>query len=287
MVKKHHSFIYLIVALILGALISHFTPLDKNSFTYTEGELSVHFLDVGQADCQLILLPDDKVMMIDAGNNDDADLIMDYLDNLGINRIDYLVGTHPHEDHIGSLDTVINNYDIGTVYIPDAETDTKTFRDVKKALSDKNIGAVLTSDGMTIHSSDDVQITTVAPTRDYEDLNNQSIVVRLTYKDASFLFTGDIETDSENDITMDISADVLSVPHHGSSTSTSDRFLAKVDPMFAVISCGKNNDYGHPHYETLEKLKNDDITIYRTDTMGTIICSTNGKKGDYTWKSVK
>lgn len=255
---------------------------------YTADELTVHFLDVGQADCQIITLPNGQVMMIDAGNNDDSDLICDYLDNLGIEKIDYLIGTHPHEDHIGSLDSVINNYEIGECYMPDAEADTKTFRDVQKALSDKKLGVTVTEAGTVIYDDGLVKAVAVAPVKAYSDLNNASIVIRLTYNKSSFLFTGDAEEKSEKDITADVSADVLSVGHHGSSTSTSDSFLFRVDPMYAVISCGKNNDYGHPHTETLEKLENDDITLYRTDTMGTIICTTKGNgAADYTWSVQK
>lgn len=255
---------------------------------YTADELTVHFLDVGQADCQIITLPNGQIMMIDAGNNDDSELICDYLDNLGVKRIDYLIGTHPHEDHIGSLDSVITNYEIGECYMPDAEAGTKTFRDVQKALSDKKLGVTITEAGTVIYDDGVVKAVAVAPVKSYSDLNNASIVIRLTYNKSSFLFTGDAEEKSEKDITADVSADVLAVGHHGSSTSTSDSFLSRVDPMYAVISCGKNNDYGHPHTETLEKLENDDVTLYRTDTMGTIICATRGNgPTDYTWSAQK
>lgn len=246
--------------------------------------MEVHFLDVGQADCQLIVLPTGQTMVIDVGNNDDADLICYYLDSLGIEKIDYLVGTHPHEDHIGALDVLINNYDIGNVYMPDARADTRTYRDVIEALSANSIEPVITSAGAVLYDDGLLKFEAVAPVKKYDDLNNASIVIRLTYKDASFLFTGDAEEESENDIKGDISADVLSVGHHGSSTSTSDRFLSRVDPMYAVISCGIGNDYGHPHYETIDKLENDDITIYRTDRDGTLICTTKGAKGDYSWQ---
>lgn len=287
--NKLSSLIYLIIALILGAAISHFTSNDKPAINYEHkiGELSVHFVDVGQADCQVIMLPTGQVMMIDAGNNDDDTLICNYLDNLGVEKIDYLVGTHPHEDHIGSMDVVINNYDVTNVYMPDAATDSKSYRDVIKAIENNNVNSIITSAGTIIYSDETLKIEAVAPVYYYDDLNNSSIVIRLTYKDSSFLFTGDAEEMSENDITANVEADVLSVGHHGSSTSTSDRFLERVNPMYAVISCGTNNDYGHPHWETMEKLENDDITIYRTDTMGTIICTTTGGgPADYKWQTI-
>lgn len=172
--------------------------------------------------------------------------------------------------------------------MPDAEAGSASYRDVVTAIENAGLETIYTQSNMIIYSDDTLTIQTVAPVYDYDnDLNNQSIVLRVTYKESSFLFTGDAEEKSENDITLEIGADVLSVGHHGSSTSTSDSFLKRVDPMFAVISCGKNNEYGHPHAETLEKLTNDDVTVYRTDTMGTIICRTKGAKGDYTWEMVK
>ncbi|MBR5535282.1 MAG: MBL fold metallo-hydrolase [Clostridia bacterium] len=279
MKKLISTLLVLLISFILAVITYEPAPSpDKDT-------LAVHFLDVGQANCQVILLPDNKVMMIDAGNNDDSALICNYLDSLGISTIDYLIGTHPHEDHIGSMDTVINNYSIGSVYIPDAQADTQSYRDFQKAMSRKSLGATLTSAGTVICENEMYKAVAVAPVYKYDDLNNMSIVIRLTYKDASFLFTGDAEEESENDITDDISADVLCVPHHGSSTSLSDYFLNRVDPMYAVISCGKNNDYGHPHWETMEKLENDDIVTYRTDTMGTVICTTLGNgANDYYWE---
>lgn len=288
MKKIRNLIIFIIAFFIVSFRFLSAPPSDENTFLHEEGLLSVHFLDVGQADCQIILLPDCRVMMIDAGNNDDDVLICDYLDSLGIEKIDYLIATHPHEDHIGAMDTVINNYDIDKVYMPDAEADTASYRDVVKALSRKGIIPTLTEAGDVIYADDVWSAEALAPVYYYEDLNNMSIVLRLTYKNASFLFTGDCEEESEMDITGNVSADVLSVGHHGSSTSTCDDFLERVDPMYAVISCGENNDYGHPHWETVEKLDENDIITYRTDKMGTVICNTHGNgAGDYHWEKNK
>lgn len=265
----------------------------ENNVSFPDGlehisdTMEVHFIDVGQADCSLLLLPTGQTMLIDAGNNDDASIIRPYFDKLGIKKIDYVIGTHPHEDHIGALDYVIKRYEIGKVFMPDAANDTKSYRDLTKALSNKGIESVITAAPMVLYDDGTLKMEVVAPVKVYEDLNNTSIVLRITYKNASFLFTGDAEEESEKDITADVASDVLSVGHHGSSTSTSDRFLKRVDPMYAVISCGEGNDYGHPHYETLEKLKNDDITTYRTDIDGTLICTTKGNKGDYVWTTEK
>lgn len=282
------AFIFALICAVV--LCSAFMLIYEPSMTHTilqEGEMRVHFLDVGQADCQIVELPNGEVMIIDAGNNDDGNLICNYLDSLNIDFIDYLVGTHPHEDHIGSLDTVIENYSVGKVFMPDAKADSKSYFDVIEAIEENSVPLVTTDSETVIYDKNDLTIRAVAPVYAYEDLNNQSIVIRLTYKESSFLFTGDAEEESENDIYENVEADVLSVGHHGSSTSTSHFFLKRVDPMYAVISCGEDNDYGHPHWETLAKLENDDVTLFRTDTMGTIICSTKGEKGDYIWETEK
>lgn len=284
---KNRFFLILLSILLLctACTIEYTEPIPSADY---EGSLRVHFVDVGQADCEIIELPNGKVMMIDAGNNDDSELITDYLERLNITHIDYLVGTHPHEDHIGSLDTVITNFGVGQIFMPDASANTKTYHDVIKAIEESDAEFVNVEHPMTIYEDEELKIVTVAPVDDYSDLNNQSIVVHLTYKASTFLFTGDAEEKSEKDITADIEADVLKVCHHGSSTSSSEEFLKRVDPMYAVISCGKNNEYGHPHSEVIERLYDNDITVYRTDEEGTLICTTEGGgPADYSWESEK
>lgn len=282
---KRRILAFLLCAFMLLSLTGCFSSSAESVEKYTR-PLSVHFIDVGQADCSLIVLPDGRYMLIDAGNNGDGDLISEYLNNLNITKIDYLVATHPHEDHIGSIDTVIQSFTIGKLYMPDAKSDTKTYRDVISAIEENGVELITAYAGTTIYADENMNITAVAPVKSYSDLNNSSIVIRLTYKNSSFLFTGDAEELSEKDITATVSADVLKVGHHGSNTSTSDAFLSEVDPMYAVISCGRNNKYGHPHSETLEKLENDDVTIYRTDTMGTLVCTTTGLgPADYKWET--
>jgi len=247
-----------------------------------EGILKVHFLDVGQADCILIQAPTGENMLIDAGNNEDANTIVSYLNAQDVKKIDVLVGTHPHEDHIGSLDTVINTYDIGKIYMPKTTTTTKTFEDVLTSIENKGLKITTAAGGKIIDFSSNTKVEILAPnSSEYDDLNNYSAVIKLTYGNTAFLFTGDAENISENEIlagNYDLKADILKVGHHGSDSSTTKSFLTAVMPEFAVICVGKGNEYGHPHKEILNRLFEAGIKVYRTDESGNIIFSTDGEK---------
>lgn len=220
-------------------------------------------------------------MLIDAGNNADSNLIVSYLKSLGISKIDIAVGTHPHEDHIGSLDTVINTFDIGKTYMPKVSNTTKTFEDVLTAIKNKGLKVTTATAGVSLDLGEGVKAEMLAPnSSDYEDLNDWSAVIKLSFGNTSFLFTGDAETVSEQEMlakNYDIKADVLKVGHHGSSSSTSPAFLKAVSPKYAVISVGKNNNYGHPDSIILNRLKTFEVEIYRTDESGTIIATSDGK----------
>lgn len=242
--------------------------------TAPENVLQVHFLDVGQADCALVLFEEDA-MLIDAGNNDDADTILDYLDAYGVQQLKYVVGTHPHEDHIGALDAVLYAVEAENLLMPRAQTNAKTFEDVLDAALAKNLTITAPQAGDT-YPLGDAEVTVVS---NYvgDDLNNVSIMLRVTYGSTAFLFTGDAEKDAEFaalQTGLALDCDVLKVGHHGSSTSTSAEFLAAASPAYAVISCGAGNDYGHPHTETLDILTN--CTVYRTDLHGTVMAQSDG-----------
>jgi competence protein ComEC len=245
-----------------------------------KGELKVHFIDVGQADCILVQAPE-KTMLIDAGNNADSSLILSYLKGLKISRIDVLVGTHPHEDHIGSLDSVIDSFDIGVVYMPKISTNTKTFEDVLLSIKNKGLKVMTAKAGVILDLGEGVKAEMVAPNSDrYEDINDYSAVIKLTYGETSFLFTGDAEAVSEKEMVAkgyNLKADVLKVGHHGSTSSTSPVFLKAVSPKYAIISVGKDNQYGHPDSIILNRLKTFGVQVYRTDESGTIIAATDGK----------
>lgn len=253
--------------------------ISNDSNEVFDGKLSVHFLDVGQGDSIFIELPDGKTMLIDAGENYYGNGIISYINDCGYSEVDYLAATHPHADHIGSMAYIVRHMDIGEVFMPKVSANTKTYENLLEAVSDKGLKIKSAKAGLTIAENDDYKITVAAPSViDSENLNNSSAVIKLSYKNNSFLFTGDAEKEELSKIKTDISADVLKVGHHGSKTSTYKDFLDAVNPKYAVISVGKNNDYGHPHKNTLKLLSNYGITVFRTDKDKTVVFASNGDK---------
>lgn len=237
--------------------------------------LKVHFIDVGQAD-SILIEQNNEYMLIDAGNNEDGPLLVNYFNNLGITSFKYVFGTHAHEDHIGGLDDIIENFTIENFYMPEVITTTKTFEDVLDALEAKQVAfqTPKINDELTLKDS---KIKVLSLLNDDEDLNDTSIVLRLKYGTTSFLFTGDASSTIEKNIlNKEIQSDVLKLGHHGSRYSTSKEFLKKVSPTYAIISVGKNNSYNHPHSEVFKRLNEQNVKIYRTDEQGTIIAESNG-----------
>ncbi|MEA4924214.1 MAG: ComEC/Rec2 family competence protein [Syntrophomonadaceae bacterium] len=241
--------------------------------------LKVHFIDVGQGDAILIQTPSGQNMLIDAGENDQGNTVVNYLTAQGVKDLAVVVGTHPHSDHIGGLDTVINHFPIGNLYMPQATHTTKTFLDVLTAIKNKGL-SISTAKAGVVLPLNGVNCRFVAPLKDtYEDLNNYSAVIRLEYGSQSFLFCGDAETESETQMLSSgaqLKCTAIKIGHHGSNTSTGSKFLKAARPQWAVIMVGKDNSYGHPHAQTLSRLSQAGATVYRTDLSGTIVFSTDG-----------
>lgn len=242
----------------------------------SEERLEVTFFDVGQAD-SILLENEGHYMLVDAGNNEDGPKLVNYLKNQNIHQFDYVIGTHPHEDHIGGLDNIIEGFDINTFYMPDVITTTKTFEDVLDALGEKNMTLSIPKTNATFKLGDATVKVLYVGTEDESDLNDTSIVLKVTYQNVSFLLTGDASTKVEEKLNpADLESTVLKVGHHGSSTATNEKFLNTVNPKYAIISVGENNQYEHPHTTVLNTLAAHNITTYRTDQDGTIKVITDG-----------
>ena len=273
------AFIFALV--ILCCFILSACSYFQNSQVDTNGmhndNLIVHYLDVGQGDSIFIELPNYQTMLIDAGVKGLGEGIKSYINDLGYSKIDYVIATHPHADHIGSMQYIVENMDIGQIYMPDATAATKTFEKLLIAISEKSMKIKSAESGMSIVNENNLSIDVLGPVNiDEDNLNNCSVVIKIIYKDNSFLFIGDAEKDELSSLNGDLSANVLKVGHHGSNTSTTKKFIEQVDPQIAVISVGKHNEYDHPNKKTIKLLNNFDIEIHRTDEEGTIIISSDG-----------
>lgn len=242
------------------------------------GSMEVHFIDVGQGDA-ILIEADHSAMLIDAGDTNKRSVITDYLDSQNITKLDYVIATHPHSDHIGGLDAVLKNYEVKKIILPDVVHTTKTYENVLDTIEKRNLSVTKAQVG-SLYYLGSASFTILAPNSDhYEDVNNYSIVIRLCYGDSVFLFTGDAEALSEKEMLdsgMDLSADVIKLGHHGSAYSSSEKFLEAVDPSYAVVSVASDNDYGHPHSRTLRTIDSMNSKLYRTDQQGTIIFYTDG-----------
>lgn len=245
------------------------------------GELIISYLNVGQGDCTFILLPNGESMLIDAGNAGDGGDIISYIQKSGTGTLDYVIATHPHADHIGSMSEVISAFDVKNIYMPKVSHTSLTFETLLDTIEAKGLTVKSAKAGRVLFSSGGLTAELLAPKSDrYSGLNNYSAVLMLTYGEKHFMFMGDAENESESEILSGgaaISADVLKVGHHGSDTSSGRSFIEAVRPAYAVISVGAGNRYGHPDQETLNTLAAVNAEIWRTDERGTIVVSCDGK----------
>jgi len=270
-------FIFFLSAFIIPSNFNNiYTAINQPESAST---LTVHFIDVGQGDSMLIQTPEGNTMLIDGGPNSSGSSLVSYLKNQGITKINLIVSTHPHEDHIGGLISVINNYEVGNIIDSGVAHTTKTYKNYLSAVRSNNINFVNWSLGQEFVLGKDVSFVILGPTISSSDLNNSSIVIKLAYKDSTFLFTGDAESIEEVKIISsgaNLESDILKVGHHGSDSSSSIKFLNAVSPEIAVNSCGALNSYGHPSDITLKDLAAIGAIIYRTDLTGTIVIESDG-----------
>jgi len=266
-----------LVFVAVGIYVSY-NPTLKTSLNL-ENNMITHFIDVGQGDCILIQV-NNKNLLIDSGTGDSAKKIVKYLKNNSITKLDYVIATHPHDDHIGGMSSVIDAFKVDEFYAPKVTSSLQAFEDMVISLKNKNLKIKVAKPNIALDLGPNTSCVMLSPNKtNYEDINNYSCAIKLSYKNSTYLFTGDIEKLAEKEILdkgYDLKAEVLKVAHHGSNSSTSEEFLNKVSPKVAVISCGTYNSYGHPNKEILDKLKKSNCTIYRTDLNKNIILISDG-----------
>lgn len=290
------SIILVIILMISNIGTQDFNLFDLDIFKGSEDnsnkleggeELTVHFISVGQADSIFIDYGDYDIL-IDGGNNSDGPLVVEYLKELETDDIEIMIATHPHEDHIGGLDDVLEAYSVETIIDSGLDYDSKTYKDYYSAAQNEEGATFIQDKNMTFELGENVILKILETGDDFKDTNDFSVIVILDYNDIEFLFTGDMESHVElESLNLFSDIDVLKVGHHGSSTSSSNEFLNVTKPEYAVICVGEGNKYGHPHAETLEKLNARNIDIYRTDELGHIIVTTDGNNVTFNNKAAK
>lgn len=281
---KFSHLVLICLFLIGAALIKYYFIDGKNDYMDAEGSLSVHFIDVGQGDSTLII-SNGETMLIDCGESSASKDVIDYLSEVGVKKIDHLVATHPHSDHMGGMAAVINAYDVGEIIMPKlADNDIPTSKYFEKfidACEAKNLEISQAELGQTIKIGG-ARAKVVAPcSDDYDDVNNYSVSLDISFGKTSFLLIGDAEALSEKEMIKNGTlshATVYKAGHHGSRYSSCKEFLQVVAPEYAVISCGEGNSYGHPNKEALDRISKYTDKIYRTDLSGDVVMTSDGEK---------
>ncbi len=271
-----------LLALLLLCSCEFPPPTETQS---ADGVLTVHFIDVGQAD-SILLECNGEFMLIDGGNKADSSLVVSYLEKQGVEELRMVVCTHPHEDHCGGLAGVLAVYPTEKFLTATTTYDSKAFDNMMKYVDQQRLEPIIPkpNDKFSLGAA---TVTVLGPVKSYADINNYSLVLMVQLGEKKFLFTGDMERDAEQDLLdagISVKADVLKVGHHGSSSSTSYRFLYEVDPDYAVISVGADNSYGHPHEAPMSRLEDAQVPVYRTDLMGTILATTDGSTIEFSWE---
>ena len=294
--KKKWISLFLILALLLcGCSIEYMSaPTEVTRPAVADGDtLTVHFINVGQADCALLECGG-EFMLIDGGNKEDGQLVVSYLQSCGVEELKYVVCTHAHEDHVGGLPSVLAVYPTAQVFAPTKTYSSNVFDDFVYYTDQQGLEVTIPEPGDVFMLGDEntgTSLMVMGPVQSYAETNDTSIVLMVSFGDNRFLFTGDMEVAAENDMLdhwdgrMDWNVDVLKVGHHGSNTSSGYRFVYETDPEYAIISVGEDNSYGHPHEEIVSRYNDAGVPMFRTDELGTILAVSDGETVTITWEN--
>lgn len=283
--NKKAQLLTVIVFGLLAVFSLYFgNDISNNAIGTPNGILEVSYLDIGQGDSIYIKVNDFDIL-IDAGPKSDSDKLMEQLKEKNIDDFEMIIATHPHEDHIGGMTKVLNEYDVESFYMPKSQSTTKTFENMINAVKNEGLKVQVIKEGMSFDLGEGAKLEVYSPGKEsYDNLNNYSPIMKLTYGNNTFVFTGDAEKEVEKEVlekySNDLKADVIKFGHHGSSTSSSAEFIEAISPKYGIISCGVDNSYGHPHREILDIINKMGIETYRTDIQGEITITSDGSSLD-------
>ena len=275
--KYFKKFLIFLFIVFIALIAKYYGDFSFASYTDFEGKLVVNFIDVGQGDSILMEFPNGKNMLIDAGESYENDTVQSFIRQRGFSSLDYVIGTHPHTDHIGGLESIILNYNVGEIYLPKVVHTSKTYENLLTAISERGYKVNNAKAGTLIIDEDGLLVKILSPIHEeYSELNNYSVVIKVIFENTSFLFMGDAEKVVENEILSEVSADVVKVGHHGSDTSSSSDFVESVGAKYAVIMSGVDNQYDLPSDEVVSRWENSGAKVYNTSVNGNIVMVSDG-----------
>ena len=271
------KFLILLFIIFIALVVKYYGDYSFSSDVEVNGKFIASFIDVGQGDSIFLEFPNGKNMLIDAGENYESETVQSFINSKGYFSLDYVVGTHPHTDHIGGLESIIRRYEIGEIYLPKVVHTSKTYENLLTTINELGYKVNSAISGMEIINEKGLEVKILSPKNsNYSELNNYSVVIKIVFGNTSFLFMGDAEKVVENEILSEVSADVVKVGHHGSDSSSSSDFVESVGAKYAVIMSGVDNQYDLPSDEVVSRWENSGAKVYNTSVNGNIVIVSDG-----------
>ena len=272
------KFLILLFIIFIALVAKYYGDYSFSSDVEVNGKFIASFIDVGQGDSIFLEFPNGKNMLIDAGEKYESETVQSFINSKGYFSLDYVVGTHPHTDHIGGLESIIRRYEIGEIYLPKVVHTSKTYENLLTTINELGYKVNSAISGMEIINEKGLEVKILSPKNsNYSELNNYSVVIKIVFGNTSFLFMGDAETVVEDEILDEVNADVVKVGHHGSDTSSSEEFVKSVNAKYAVIMSGVDNQYDLPDKAIVDRWKSNGAEVYNTSENGNVIITSDGR----------